>query len=135
MYDVARLVMDLYGEALRGQTNTWGPARVRVPRGELPKALTPVYPTSAQMPQAYLRKAVASGLARADLSETLPPELLASLQTVVRAPWTLRDALRYLHQPGPDGAFAGPPQERPHPLGGPGEARVGGSDLSLTTKG
>jgi ATP-dependent DNA helicase RecG len=70
--------------------------------GELPNALTPVYPTSAQLPQAYLRKVVASGLARADLSETLPPELLDSLQAVVRAPWTLRDALRYLHQPGPD---------------------------------
>lgn len=39
LHDVARLVMDLYGEALRGQTNSWGPARVRVPRGELPKAL------------------------------------------------------------------------------------------------
>ena len=70
--------------------------------GELPNALTPVYPTSAQLPQVYLRKVVASGLARADLSETLPPELLGSLQAVVRAPWTLREALRYLHQPGPD---------------------------------
>jgi ATP-dependent DNA helicase RecG len=70
--------------------------------GELPDALTPVYPTSAQLPQAYLRKVVASGLARADLSETLPHELLSSLQCVVRAPWTLRDALRYLHHPGPD---------------------------------
>jgi len=70
--------------------------------GELPQALTPVYPTSAQLPQVYLRKVVASGLTRADLNETLPPELLASLQTVVRAPWTLREALRYLHQPGPD---------------------------------
>ena len=29
--------------------------------GELPDALTPVYPTSAQLPQAYIRKAVASG--------------------------------------------------------------------------
>ena len=43
--------------------------------GELPDALTPVYPTSAQLPQAYLRKAVASGLNRADLGETLPPAL------------------------------------------------------------
>ena len=33
--------------------------------GELPEALTPVYPTSAQLPQVYLRKVVASGLARA----------------------------------------------------------------------
>jgi ATP-dependent DNA helicase RecG len=70
--------------------------------GELPDALTPVYPTSAQLPQAYLRKVVASGLGRADLSETIPPELLGSLQRVVHGTWTLRDALRYLHHPGPD---------------------------------
>lgn len=70
--------------------------------GELPDALTPVYPTSAQLPQAYLRKVVASGLARADLSETLPPELLDGLKAVVHGTWTLRDALRYLHHPGPD---------------------------------
>ncbi len=70
--------------------------------GELPDALTPVYPTSAQLPQAYLRKVVASGLARADLSETLPPELLDGLRAVVHGTWTLRDALRYLHHPGPD---------------------------------
>ena len=31
----------------------------------LPQALTPVYPSSAQLPQAYLRKAVASALGRA----------------------------------------------------------------------
>ena len=42
----------------------------------LPTALTPVYPTSAQLPQAYLRKAVAAGLARADLSALLPPEVV-----------------------------------------------------------
>jgi ATP-dependent DNA helicase RecG len=70
--------------------------------GELPDALTPVYPTSAQLPQAYLRKAVASGLKRADLSETLPPALLGGLQAAVRGTWTLRDALQYLHHPGPD---------------------------------
>ncbi|MCV0439135.1 MAG: ATP-dependent DNA helicase RecG [Hydrogenophaga sp.] len=70
--------------------------------GELPDALTPVYPTSAQLPQAYIRKAVASGLKRADLGETLPPALLGGLQAVVRGTWTLRDALQYLHHPGPD---------------------------------
>ena len=70
--------------------------------GELPDALTPVYPTSAQLPQAYLRKVVASGLGRADLSETIPPELLGGLQRVVHGTWSLRDALRYLHHPGPD---------------------------------
>jgi ATP-dependent DNA helicase RecG len=74
--------------------------------GELPDALTPVYPTSAQLPQAYLRKAVASGLRRADLSETLPSGLLRSLERVVHNTdgplYTLRDALRFLHHPGPD---------------------------------
>ncbi|XAH23628.1 ATP-dependent DNA helicase DinG [Xylophilus sp. GW821-FHT01B05] len=39
LIDVARLVQDLYGSALRGQQGGWGPARVRVPRGELPEAL------------------------------------------------------------------------------------------------
>ena len=44
----------------------------RKAEGELPQALTPVYPTVAQLPQAYLRRAVVGGLQRADLSETLP---------------------------------------------------------------
>ena len=70
--------------------------------GELPDALTPVYPTSAQLPQAYLRKVVASGLRRADLGENLPPALLGGLNAVVRGTWTLRDALQFLHHPGAD---------------------------------
>ncbi len=82
--------------------------------GELPDALTPVYPTSAQLPQAYLRKAVISGLKRADLGETLPPELLGGLQAVVRGTWTLRDALHYLHHPGPDVSLAAL-EDRSHP--------------------
>ena len=52
--------------------------------GDLPDALTPVYPTSAQLPQPYLRKAVASGLRRADLGETLPTGVLQSLQITLR---------------------------------------------------
>ena len=39
LQDLARLVMDLYGEALKGQNSAWGPARMRVPRGVLPEAL------------------------------------------------------------------------------------------------
>lgn len=62
----------------------------------LAKALTPVYPTTAALPQAYLRKVVASGLARADLSEFLPPEL------VPKGLMPLREALRFLHEPPPD---------------------------------
>ena len=61
----------------------------------LPTALTPVYPTSAQLPQAYLRKAVGSALARASLLEVLPADLLpAGLPT-------LHEALHLLHQPPP----------------------------------
>jgi ATP-dependent DNA helicase RecG len=59
-------------------------------------ALTPVYPSSAALPQAYLRRAVASGLQRADLSEIIPAPLLPPGMS------TLREALRFLHQPSPD---------------------------------
>ena len=62
----------------------------------LARALTPVYPASAQLPQAYLRKAVASGLSRADLSEQLPPG------TVPPGLPPLREALDFLHHPAPD---------------------------------
>jgi ATP-dependent DNA helicase RecG len=55
--------------------------------------LTPVYPTSAALPQAYLRKAVASGLQRADLSEVIPAELVPT------GLLSLRDSLRILHEP------------------------------------
>ncbi len=86
--------------------------------GELPDALTPVYPTSAQLPQAYLRKAVVSGLRRADLSETLPQSVLTTLQQTLRglrAPLlSLRQALEYLHHPGPDVSLAAL-EDRSHP--------------------
>jgi ATP-dependent DNA helicase RecG len=58
-------------------------------------ALTPVYPSSAALPQAYLRKAVAGGLARADLSEVLPAG------TVPAGLPSLRDSLQWLHHPPP----------------------------------
>jgi ATP-dependent DNA helicase RecG len=66
--------------------------------GETPlaTALTPVYPSSATLPQAYLRKAVTSGLHRADLSELIPPAL------VPPGLLSLRESLRFLHQPTPD---------------------------------
>jgi ATP-dependent DNA helicase RecG len=57
---------------------------------------------------------VASGLARADLSETIPHELLGGLQRVVHGTWTLRDALRYLHHPGPDVSLEAL-EDRSHP--------------------
>ncbi len=61
----------------------------------LAEALTPVYPASAQLPQAYLRKAVASALQRAPLAELLPPGIVpAGLPT-------LKEALAFLHHPAP----------------------------------
>ena len=62
----------------------------------LPASLTPIYPSTAQLPQAYLRKVVASALARAPLQELLPANLVpANLPP-------LRDALLLLHHPSPD---------------------------------
>ncbi len=71
--------------------------------GELAKALTPVYPTTAGLPQAYLRRAVINGLAHADLSETLPPGIHWPDR---RAAMTLREALLFLHHPAPDVSLA-----------------------------
>ncbi|HSV46570.1 MAG TPA: ATP-dependent DNA helicase RecG, partial [Ramlibacter sp.] len=80
--------------------------------GPLPDALTPVYPTVAALPQAYLRKAVLSGLARADLSDTLPPGFA---QRIGLAPgWSLREALAFLHRPSPEVAPAAL-EDRSHP--------------------
>ncbi len=66
----------------------------------LPNALTPVYPTSAGLPQAYLRKVIAGALERVDLSETVAPELLPPAGG--DRLWSLRDALQFLHHPKPD---------------------------------
>ncbi|MET0517765.1 MAG: ATP-dependent DNA helicase RecG, partial [Burkholderiaceae bacterium] len=61
----------------------------------LAQSLTPVYPSSASLPQAYLRKAVAAGMRRAELGELLPPG------TVPSALPSLREALDFLHHPPP----------------------------------
>jgi ATP-dependent DNA helicase RecG len=66
----------------------------------LPQMLTPIYPSSAALPQAYLRKAVASGLGRAPLGEVLPSDV------VPRGLPSLREALLFLHQPPVDVALS-----------------------------
>jgi ATP-dependent DNA helicase RecG len=68
--------------------------------GELATALTPVYPTVAGLPQAYLRRAVQGGLARADLPDTVPPEYLQEIG--LKPLWNMRQALFFLHNPTPD---------------------------------
>ena len=72
--------------------------------GELAVALTPVYPTTAALPQAYLRRAVQGSLARAELVDTIPSKYIAEIG--LQLTWSLREALSFLHHPTPDVALA-----------------------------
>ena len=80
--------------------------------GELPAALTPVYPTSAGLPQAYLRRAVLGGLSRCmrsgALDETVPAGALPA------GTWPLARALQFLHHPTPEVALT-TLEDRSHP--------------------
>ncbi len=66
------------------------------PDTPLPESLTPVYPTTAGLSQAGLRKLVDKALRTVDLAETLPQEAYAGLELPGFA-----EALRLLHHPGP----------------------------------
>jgi ATP-dependent DNA helicase RecG len=79
--------------------------------GALPAALTPVYPTVAQLPQAYLRKAVQAGLAQADLGATLPAEFSSQIDAL--RPWDLRR--RSLFAPPRGRRHAGELEDHSHP--------------------
>ncbi|MEZ5607663.1 MAG: ATP-dependent DNA helicase RecG [Burkholderiaceae bacterium] len=85
---------------------------VHVAGGALPGALTPVYPTVAQLPQAYLRKVVLAGLAQADLTASIPEEFSSQIEAL-RA-WDLRKALTFLHYPAA-GSTLGELQDHSHP--------------------
>jgi ATP-dependent DNA helicase RecG len=89
--------------------------------GDLATALTPVYPTVAGLPQGYLRKVVLGGLARADLSETMPVQLFAmhfdgklSAQIGTQPAYLLPEALSFLHYPTPDVSMV-ELEDRTHP--------------------
>ena len=112
--------------------------------GELPDALTPVYPTSAGLPQSYLRKAVHSGVLQAarqgEFVETIPPGLTPPSiaqstqqsaskiqQSVTKTrqsdaetrignakTWGLEQSLHFLHHPTPDVSLA-QLEDRTHP--------------------
>ncbi|QXL83672.1 ATP-dependent DNA helicase RecG [Comamonas sp. NLF-1-9] len=102
----------------------WGRQMVhpafRKAEGPLPAALTPVYPASAQLPQAYLRRAVATALARVQLPDTVPEALLPPLPPQIqmgngrKSWWGLRESLLFLHHPTPDVALA-TLQDHSHP--------------------
>jgi ATP-dependent DNA helicase RecG len=82
--------------------------RAVTPETPLPQALTPVYPSSAQLPQAYLRKVVATALHRAPLHEVLPPGFVPPGLP------PLREALLWLHHP-PPGVPEATLTDRSHP--------------------
>jgi ATP-dependent DNA helicase RecG len=63
----------------------------------LPERLTPVYPTTAGLGQATLRRLVDKALARADLGDTLAPELREKLCLP-----EFSAAIRLLHTPSPE---------------------------------
>ena len=83
----------------------------KVAGGELPQALTPVYPTVAGLPQPYLRRAIASALQRVQLPETLPPGTPPPVMNYwgdngLQPLMGLREALAFLHHPTPDVALS-----------------------------
>ncbi|MCF8149942.1 MAG: ATP-dependent DNA helicase RecG [Burkholderiaceae bacterium] len=63
----------------------------------LPQRLTPVYPTTAGLGQATLRRLIARALARTDMSDTLSPALRERLQLP-----EFSDAIQQLHNPPPE---------------------------------
>jgi ATP-dependent DNA helicase RecG len=67
----------------------------------LPERLTPVYPTTAGLGQATLRRLIERALQRADLADTLPPALRKRLQLPEFAA-----AIQRLHTPPPEMAQA-----------------------------
>jgi ATP-dependent DNA helicase RecG len=85
---------------------------VKSATSELPKSLTPIYPSVAGLPQAYLRRAILGGLERADLDNAIPDEILN--KNALQRLWPLREALLFLHYPVPDVALA-TLEDRSHP--------------------
>jgi ATP-dependent DNA helicase RecG len=67
----------------------------------LPQSLTPVYPATAGISQAYLRRAIDAALARTTLPELLPDAVMQAWLQPLGVP-TLMDAVRTLHHPRAD---------------------------------
>jgi len=83
--------------------------RIVKPGTPLPDALTPVYPTTAGLPQHALRRLIAQSLAHCELDETLPEEVLARFDLPA-----FRESIDALHRPKP-GDAAHALTERTHP--------------------
>lgn len=76
---------------------------------EVATALTPVYPTTAGLSQAVIRKWIAWALSHADLSDTLP----ASVSQALNLP-SFAQSLACLHHPAPEADLASL-ESREHP--------------------
>jgi ATP-dependent DNA helicase RecG len=83
------------------------------PDEALPDRLTPVYPATAGISQAYLRKAISGALSRTPMPETLPAAVLKGpLAKLKLRP--LAECLRLLHTPPPQESEAAL-ADRSHP--------------------
>jgi ATP-dependent DNA helicase DinG len=96
LLDLARLVMDLYGSVLKAQKDDWGPARVRVPRGQLPAVLDEPLRLLSVTAESYLAcvSAVAKAL-RAEMRDK--PEEARRLSTLYAQIGMLAPRLEELH--------------------------------------
>jgi len=110
LQDLARIVMDVYGPALKSQRDTWGPARVRVPRGELPNPLIAPLGLLAASADGFLEalRAISKAL-RAEMRDK--PEEARRLSTLYAQIGMLAPRLEELHataqlllQDAPEGA-------------------------------
>ncbi|RZJ15275.1 MAG: ATP-dependent DNA helicase DinG [Acidovorax sp.] len=96
LQDLARIVMDVYGAALKSQKDTWGPARVRVPRGELPEPLIAPLGLLAASADGFLEalRAISKAL-RAEMRDK--PEEAKRLSTLYAQIGMLAPRLEELH--------------------------------------
>ena len=110
LQDLARIVMDVYGAALKSQKDTWGPARVRVPRGELPEQLIAPLGLLAASAEGFLDalRAISKAL-RAEMRDK--PDEAKRLSTLYAQIGMLAPRLEELHataqlllQDAPEGA-------------------------------
>ena len=110
LQDLARIVMDVYGAQLKSQPSAWGPARVRVPRGELPEPLIAPLGLLAASAEGFLDalRAISKAL-RAEMRDK--PDEAKRLSTLYAQIGMLAPRLEELHataqlllQDAPEGA-------------------------------
>ena len=110
LQDLARIVMDVYGDHLKSQKGAWGPARMRVPRGELPEPLIAPLGLLAASAEGFLEalRAISKTL-RAEMRDK--PDEAKRLSTLYAQIGMLAPRLEELHataqlllQDAPEGA-------------------------------